>query len=59
MHVFNILAMGLSNTNNLFTSALRELVEGLDGIVNIADDILLFGSIQAEHDQNVISIKCL
>ena len=47
--------MGLSNLNDLFESALRELLQGLDGIANITDDILVFGSTQAEHNQNVIS----
>ena len=35
--------MGLSNANDLFDSALWELLKGLAGVVNIADDILVFG----------------
>ena len=41
--------------NDLFESALQELLKGLAGVVNIADDILVFGAIQEEHDNNVIS----
>ena len=61
VHVFNVLAMGLSNSNNLFESALRELLQGLKGVVNITDDILIFGSTQQEHDHNVITFleRCL
>ena len=39
VYLFNILTMGLSNSNDLFESALRELIQGLDGMVNIADDV--------------------
>ena len=55
VYVFNILAMGLSNADNLFESALWELLKGLVRVVNIADDILVFGATQEEHDHNVIS----
>ena len=60
VYVFNVLAMGLSNSNDLFESALRELLQGLKGMVNIAD-ILVFGSTQQEHDSNVITFleRCL
>ena len=56
-----VLTMGLSNANDLFESALRELLQGLDGMVNITDVILVFGSTQAEHNQSVISFleRCL
>ena len=53
--MFDVLAMGLSNSNDLFESALRELLQGLEGMVSIADDILVFGSTQQEHDSNVIT----
>ena len=44
VYVFNVLVMGLSNLNDLFECALRKLLQGLKGMVNIADDILVFGS---------------
>ena len=58
---FNVLAMGLSNSNDLFKSALRELLQGLKGMVSITDDILFFGSIQQEQNSNVITFleRCL
>ena len=40
---------------DLFESALRELFQGLKGVVNITDDILVFGSNQQEHNSNVIT----
>ena len=61
VYVFNVLSMGLSNANDLFESALHELLKVLAGAVNIADDILVFGATQEEHDHNVISFseRCL
>ena len=55
-YVINVLAMGLSNSNDLFESALRELLQGLEHVVHITDDILVFESIQQEHDSNVITL---
>ena len=36
-------------------------MQGLEGMVNIADDILVFGSTQQKHDSNVITFleRCL
>ena len=61
VYVFNVLAMGLCNVGDLFESALRDLLSGLPGVKNIADDILVFGSTQEEHDANVIRFleRCL
>ena len=53
--------MGFSNANDLFGSAVWELLKGLAGVVNIADNILVFGATQEEHNHNVISFleRCL
>ena len=61
LYVFNFLTMGFSYSNDFFESALRELLQSLEGMVNIADDILVFGSTQKEHKSNVITFleKCL
>ena len=59
--MLNVLIMGLYDSNDLFGSALRELLHGLKGMVNIADGILVLGSTQQEHDSNVITFleRCL
>ena len=54
VYVFNVLAMGLCNAGDLFESALHDFLSGLVGVTNIADDIVVFGSTQEEHDANVI-----
>ena len=53
VYVLNVLVMSLCNSNDLFESALRELLKGLKGVANIADDILVFGSTHQEHNSNV------
>ena len=45
--------MGLCNAGDLFESALCDLLSGLPGVTNIADDIPIYGSTQEEHDANV------
>ena len=55
VYVFIVLAMGLSNANDLFESAIKELLKTLAGVVDIADDILVFRATWEEHDHNVIS----
>ena len=61
VYVFNILAMGLCNAGDLFESALQDLLSDLPGVKKIADDILVFGSTQEEHDVSVIRFleRCL
>ena len=53
--------MDLSNANDLFESAVWDLLKGLAGVVNIADDVLVFGATQEEYDHNVIFFleRCL
>ena len=61
VYVFNVLAMGLCNAGDLFESVLQDLFSGLPGVKNIADDILVFGPTQEEHDANVFRFleRCL
>ena len=41
--IFNVLAMGLSNATDIFEKCMREIVKDLNGVVNITDDVLVFG----------------
>ena len=54
-HVYNVLAMGLSNATDLFETCIREILEGLNGVTNTADDVLVFGRTESEFRNNVIS----
>ena len=37
--IFNVLEMGLTNANDIFEQCLHDILHGLDGVFNIADDI--------------------
>ena len=45
--------MGLTNAN-IFEQCLCDILYGLDGLFNIADDILIIGETYAEFKDNVI-----
>ena len=51
--IYNVLAMGLTNANDIFEQCLCDILHGLDG-VNIADDILVIGETYEELKNNVI-----
>ena len=46
--------MGLCNSGYLFKSALNQLLSHLTGVIRIADDILVYGTVQEEQNHNVI-----
>ena len=55
IYVYNVLAMGLSNATDLFGMCISEILEGLSGVTNIADHVLIFGRTETEFKTNVIS----
>ena len=55
IYVYNMLAMGLSNATDLFETCIREILDGLAGVMNIADDVLIFGRTETEFKTIVIS----
>ena len=55
INLYNILAMGLSNATDIFETCMRNIVDGLQGVVNIADDILVFASEYDTFISNVVS----
>ena len=46
--------MGLTNANDIFEQCLHDILHGLDGVFNIADDILVIGETYEEFKNNVI-----
>ena len=47
------LPFGLSISSEIFAKKLSQSLVGLKGVIHIADDILIFGKDQAEHDANL------
>ena len=40
IYIYNVLAMGLSSATDIFESCICWILEGLSGVINIADDVL-------------------
>ena len=61
LYVYNMLTMRLSNATDLFETCIREILEGLSGVTNIADDVLIFGRTESKFKTNVISFldRCI
>ena len=55
IYIYNVLAMGLSNATDIFESIIHQILEGLNGTINIADDVLVFGCDYDSFKSNVIS----
>ena len=55
IYVYNVLAMGLSNATDLFETCIHEILQGLNGCTNIADDVLVFSATYDEFKANVIA----
>ena len=47
------LNFGISSAAEIFQNVIRETLEGIDGAMNISDDILVSGKTHEEHDQNL------
>ena len=55
IYLHNVLAMGLSNATDIFETCMRNIVDGLQGVVNIVDDILVYASDYDVFKSNVVS----
>ena len=55
IYLYSVLAMGLSNTTNIFETCMRNVVDGLQGVINIADDVLVYASDFDVFKSNVVS----
>ena len=60
VYVYNVLAMGFSLASDVFESTIRDIIKDLNGIVNIADDLLVYGTDDDDHDRNLLALleKC-
>ena len=50
------LPFGLKVSQDIFQARMDEILEGLNGVVGIADDITVFGETEKEHDANLIAL---
>ena len=49
-YCFNKLPFGISSAPELFQRRMNKILEGLEGYVDLIDDLLIYGKDQAEHD---------
>ena len=49
-YAFNKLPFGIASTPEIFQKRMNRILEGLDGVVCMMDDILVFGKDHDEHD---------
>ena len=49
------LPFGLNNSQDIFQARMDSILEGLKGVVSIADDVSVFGTTDKEHDTNLIN----
>ena len=59
LYRYKRLNYGTNASAEIFQHVLQTTLQGLEGVKNIADDIIVFGKTRAEHDQNLDIIKCL
>ena len=55
IYKYNVLAMEMSNATDISESCICQILEGLNGTINIADDVLVFGCDYNSFKLNVIS----
>ena len=55
IYLHNVLAMGLSNATNIFETCMRNIVDGLQGVISIVDDVLVYASDYDVFMSNVVS----
>ena len=48
--------MGLSLASDVFEITIRDTIKDLNDVINIADDILIFGNDAQEHDRNLLAL---
>ena len=54
-YLFNKLPFGISCAPELFQRRMAKILEGLEGVVCLMDDVLVYGADQAQHDERLLS----
>ena len=53
---FNRLPFGITSAPEVFQKQMSQALDGLDGVVCLMDDILVYGSNQEEHDARLLAV---
>ena len=52
-YCFQRLPFGLKTSQDVFQKAMDQILEGLPGVISIANDIVVYGTNEQDHDQNL------
>jgi transposase InsO family protein len=52
-YCFQRLPFGLKTSQDVFQRAMDDILDGLQGVLSIADDITVYGKSEQEHDENL------
>ena len=54
LYRYKRLNYGTNAAAEIFQYSLQTALQGLKGVKNIADDIIIFGATRSEHDDNLV-----
>ena len=49
----NVLSFGINSASEVFQNEIYKILQGLSGVINVSDDILVHGKNKGEHDKNL------
>ena len=55
-YYFNKLPFGISSAPEHFQKRMSRILEGLEGVLCLIDDVLIFGKDQKEHDERLLAV---
>ena len=56
VYVYNVLTMGLSLASDVFKQIIHKIISDLPGVLNIADDLLIFRQDDNDYDECFIRL---
>ena len=56
MFRYKRLSFGVNSAAEIFQKSIEEVLQGIEGIRNISDDIILFGKSQTDHDNTLRAV---
>ena len=56
LYRYRRLHMGISSASEIFTETIRAILSRCNGVLNMTDDILIFGATDDEHHNNLMSV---
>ena len=56
MYRYNRLNFGISCAPEMYNKIIQQIFQDLPGVRNIYDDVIVYGSTEQEHDQNLLNV---